>query len=124
MRLAAVIVLSATLPGVGAANPLHGIWCVEAEMMYVDGAGIGFNEHSICDVVPLPVLEAGVYSAQIACKNVHVIGDINGTGADPLTTHETLFPDIKTIEIKLLGADRLELMLNIMSETAIMERCD
>ena len=122
--IAASIVIAAPV----SADPLWGEWCRinDADMhetMYIDSVAIGFNEHTICDVDVPPALSDAAYASAMACRNVHVIGDLLEEGADPLTTHETPLPDIASVSIRLIGADRAALRLNNMQRYEVFDRC-
>lgn len=101
IRVSAIaIVLS--LPIATSATALEdGWWCSESESMHVDAYGIGFNEHTICDVENLPV-QMGAddrYTSAVACRNVYVI---DAHGDEPQAIHE--IPVDGFTQITLIGA--------------------
>ncbi|MFK7938404.1 MAG: hypothetical protein AB8B82_03435 [Roseovarius sp.] len=103
--LALVVVQVSAFPTTSAAQGIDGMWCTQNETMnetiHIDAYGIGFNEHTMCDVANLPVQmdAADRYTSAISCRNVHIIGrDADGN----YETHET--PVDGLTQISLRGA--------------------
>ncbi|AKS45004.1 hypothetical protein SAMN05444287_0091 [Octadecabacter temperatus] len=59
--------------------PLTGSWCTGNETMLIESTGIGFNEHTFCDVENLPITldSADSWRSPVACRTVHLA---DGTG--------------------------------------------
>lgn len=62
-------------------------YCNESETMFISDHGIGFNEHTMCEVDNLPVRMGadGGWTSGITCRNVYVI---SASGDEPVITHE------------------------------------
>lgn len=73
---ALVTSLALSWPAAGAASGVEGTWCSASEMLHIDAYGIGFNEHTVCEVENLPVaLDAsGRWTSPVTCRNVRFIG--------------------------------------------------
>lgn len=68
--------LALAWPVAGAASGVEGTWCSGAEMMHIDAYGIGFNDHTVCEVENLPVALDGTgrWTSPVACRNIRIIG--------------------------------------------------
>ena len=70
--------------------------------MFIDAYGIGFNDHTMCDVENLPVAmdQENRWASKVACRNVHVV-DVDNDG-----TEEVIEMPIEGLTtMNFLGAD-------------------
>lgn len=79
LHIAAVLALCIG-GGAAHANPMERAWCSQTGTMHIDAYGIGFNEHTICQLENLPVQMGPVetWSSAVACRNVHLVEIVEG----------------------------------------------
>lgn len=121
LALVAVQVLS--LPSPGAAQGLNGMWCTQQETLHIDAYGIGFNEHTVCDVANLPVQMDATdgWASSVTCRNVHVVGqDADGT----YQTHETPVEGLTQIALRGAADGTLILSTDLHAEEMHFLPCE
>jgi hypothetical protein len=113
--------LAPAWPVASAASAVEGTWCSGSEMMHIDAYGIGFNEHTVCEVENLPVTlnDTGRWISAVACRNVRITGY---DGAGNVQTHEQ--PIDRLTEVSLRAVENsLILSTNDRQEEISYEPC-
>ena len=118
----AAVALIFLLPWQASANPVHGAWCTEEEMMLIDEQGVGFNEHTLCTTqTPVALDGTDTWTGGIICNNVYVLS-VNDDGT--VETHEMPLPDLTDMTLHLVGEGELNVIRGEGDLVIPFARCD
>lgn len=77
--------------------------------MFVDEAGIGFNEHTLCTTeTPVTLDGANTWMGGIDCNNVYVLS-VNDDGT--VETHEMPIPELNHLTLHLVAEGELNVIM-------------
>ncbi|MGB0799625.1 MAG: hypothetical protein ACPGRD_09945, partial [Planktomarina sp.] len=124
LTLAALIPLNAA----HADGVQNGVWCAAHNRLslIIEDSGIGFNEHTLCDVKnqPISIPKSGdPWVTAVDCRNVHIIqGGISGDGPD--FVHETKVEGLTQITLRMTGENSLMLSTSLSDTPMALTRCE
>lgn len=123
MRRVAIGASLALLLSGGANAGVAEWWCSETQMMSIRWDGIGFNEHTLCDVDNLPVSFGadGTWTSAASCRNVYVIA---ASGDTPETIQEVPIDGLTQVTLREATADAWILTTDLTDTEDRFRPCD
>ena len=100
--------MSVSSPALADMASFLGVHCGEVEIIYIEEAGAGFNDHTVCDYLETPRLKSRSIEVALACRNIYVLDETT----DPISVEETNHQNIVLQIHRTAGTENYEAFID------------